>query len=296
MWVIFGLLAPICFACVHVLDSYCVDDVYEKPWMGMVVSSFASIAVLTLYPFILPFVHIETIEWQIIGAAFLAGIIIQVNQALYFEALDYSDASIVAAYWNMTPALVPLFSFVLFDELLGGTAYLGIAIIIISSIGFQLLDTKLHGMWNSFLLIFTAVILQIAAIFLMDYVFDNISFYFGFLIFSIGLIVGGIFPLLFMEIRVAFFENIIKLKKSFRLFVYIELINLLAYGFMQAALKYGIPSFVSALEATTPAFVLLAGLIFSKYTYLHINNKIFGFIKLKIFFICCMSIGVFMIY
>src|SRR3989344_5929656 len=147
MWLVFALLAPLLFAIVHVVDSYCVDDIYDKPWLGMIVSAIASLIVFLPAPYLLPLIDSSNITLQLVGAAVIAGVIIQINQAIYFEALDHSDASIVTAYWNMIPAFVPLVSFFVFQEQLSVKSYVGIFILVFSSVIFCLLDSTYKSRW-----------------------------------------------------------------------------------------------------------------------------------------------------
>ena len=107
MWLVFALMAPFFFAVVHVLDSYCVSDIFEKPWVGGLTSSLATVVVILMaMPFVLPFIEWSLPPSKIILLALLAGGLIQASQFLYFQALSYSEAGIVAAYWNMIPAIL----------------------------------------------------------------------------------------------------------------------------------------------------------------------------------------------
>jgi len=295
MWLVFSLLASLTFAIVHVLDSYCVDDIYEKAWMGMVVSAFASSIVFLPAPYIIPFMAPFHMSWQLISASFLAGIIIQINQALYFEALDHSDASMVTAYWNMIPAFMPIASFILLREVLSPYEYVGIFILISLSILLSLLDGNNKSEKIAFLLILIASILQVIAIFLMDYAFGEAPFYYAFLLFTTGLMSAGFFPLLFSDIRNVFYKNITHLSKHFRFFIYLEILNLVAYGLLQIALKFGNPSLVSAFEAITPANALIVALVISKIFKVNINKKVFNNIPTKLIIIGCMVVGVVMV-
>jgi hypothetical protein len=39
----YALLSPLLWAIVHLLDWYCVEQIFEKPWMGGIFSSLALI-------------------------------------------------------------------------------------------------------------------------------------------------------------------------------------------------------------------------------------------------------------
>jgi drug/metabolite transporter (DMT)-like permease len=140
MWLIFGLAAPLLWALVHILDEYCVDHLFEKPWMGVVTSAAASAIAFIGLPFILFYVDFSTFSLQLFLAAIIAGLFIQVSQGFYFTALSYSEAGIVAGYWNMIPALLPVASFIIFGQILSLNQYIGIVILIIASTALCLID------------------------------------------------------------------------------------------------------------------------------------------------------------
>jgi drug/metabolite transporter (DMT)-like permease len=179
MWLLFALMSPFFWAIVHVLDAHCVERVFDRPWMGVITSALTSLVVVLIIPFAIPFVSWQVPRWEIVLLALLAGAVIQLSQAFYFQALDYSEAGIVAAYWNMTPALLPIASFVVLNKVLGGWRYLGIAILILASVSFCLLDTNFKARWRSFLLMVLASGLQVGALLLEKHVFEEGTF-FGF--------------------------------------------------------------------------------------------------------------------
>src|SRR5687768_7864430 len=116
MWLFFALLTPLFWSVVHVMDSHCVDEVFEKPWMGMITSALTSTVIILFVPFIFPYFSDSALSPPIyyILLAILAGMFIQISQFFYFQSLAFSEAGIVAAYWNLTPALLPVISFLIF--------------------------------------------------------------------------------------------------------------------------------------------------------------------------------------
>lgn len=295
MWIFFALLAPLLFAIVHVMDSYCVEEIFEKPWMGMVISSITSMMVLLTIPFVMPFYSGVEISLNIFALAILAGVLIQINQAIYFEALNNSDASIVSSYWNLVPAITPLASYILLGDLLGIFQYVGILIIIFGSYFLSKIDKKISFNSNAFTLIFIASILQVTAIFIMNFVFDSAPYYLVFIGFNIGLTLTGLFPLLFTDAKAIFCTNIKSIYNNLKILIAIEIVNLFAYASLQAALKFGHPSLVTALEASTPAYVFLISLIMIKYTKISINKNTFYKKTQKLSLIFLMIVGIFLL-
>lgn len=265
MWLFFSLLAPLFFAIVHVMDSYCVEDVFEKPWMGMVTSALASTIALLPLPYIMPFLDWQMPSLEIILLALLTGALIQFSQAFYFQALSYSEAGIVASYWNMVPALVPVLSFVFLRERLSLPEYIAIYVLITASVLFCLIDSSLETRWKSFGLMCISALMQAAMFLLQDFIFANTDYYLGFTLITIGLIFAGVLPLVRKSVREVFYKNRSTLVLTAKLFVAIEIVNLLALAFSQKAVDLGIPSFVAAVESTIPAYTFMLMLLLAKF-------------------------------
>lgn len=265
MWLYFSLFAPLFFATVHVLDAYCVEDVFEKPWMGMITSALASIVALLPLPYLMPLLGWQMPSLEIVLLSLFTGMLIQLSQAFYFQALSYSEAGIVAAYWNMVPALVPILSLVFLAERLTLVQYSAIYVLITASVLFCLIDTNLEARWKSFGLMAASALMQAVMFLLQDVIFESIPYYLGFTLITIGLIITGCLPLLKKSVRSIFSANRNILVQSTKFFVIIEIVNLFALAFSQKAVDLGIPSFVAAVESTIPAYTFILLLILCKF-------------------------------
>jgi drug/metabolite transporter (DMT)-like permease len=259
MWLYFALLAPLFFGIVHVIDKYCVEDIFEKPWFGMITSALASLIIFAPLPYLLPLITWHWPALNIILMALAAGALIQLSQGFYFQSLAYSEAGIVAAYWNMVPAFVPILSFFILNERLSAFSYIGIAILIFGSTAFCLIDSNRGARWKSFGLMFIAALMQTIMFLLQDVVYANSGFLEAFLIITTGLIIAGCSPLLFKNVRNHLSSNSRLLIPAAKLFVIVEVANLIALALSQKAVDLGVPSLVAAVESTIPAytFVLL---------------------------------------
>ncbi len=261
MWVLYSLLAAMFFAAVHVLDSYCVDDIFDRPWIGGITSAMSSFVALIPLLFYWWWAQWPLPPLPIVGIALLAGILIQASQFLYFQALSHSESGIVAAYWNLVPLFVLVLSYIFFREVLAWYHYVGIAVIIGSSVGFCLIDENVDGRMRTILLMGAASALQAIMFLLEAIVFNNMPYLFGFMVITIGLIIAGLSPLAVPACFRFVMKGGTKLFKARYLFFGIELINLVALAFSQRAVSLGIPSFVSAVESTIPAHAFLLSLI-----------------------------------
>ena len=271
MWLIFSLLAPLFFAIVHVLDAYCVEDVFEEPWMGVVIGAISSVVIIFgTMPYIVPFISLPKPSLDVVVLAVLAGVLIQGSQALYFQSLAYSEAGIVGAYWNLIPLFIPIISFALLGELLAFREYLGIAILTFASTFILLLDSNKEFRTRSLILMIMASLLQAIAYIMLDQIYELTSFILTFYLMTLGLVLSGLTPICFRVVRKKMARNLNTLLKAAKFFILIEVANILALFFAQRAVDLGNPALVAAIETTIPAFtimlsIFLLGLTQDKY-------------------------------
>lgn len=297
MWLLLALASAFLWALVHVLDEHCVHRIFEKPWMGVTTSAVASVLILFTVPFIAPFYPITFPATHVVIPAFIAGFLIQISQGFYFHSLHKTEAGIVAAYWNFTPAMLPIISYLLLGTILTNKQYIGIIILICSSVLFCLLDTNLHARWSSFFFMMFASIFQSIALLLESYAFSESNEYYSvFLITTIGIITCGCIPLCIKEVRKLFVKNIYRLHSATKLLVIIEIINIAAIATSQKSIQIGIPSLVAAVESIIPAWTFLLSLfllwVIPGWKDPHAKNGL----TLKLPLILITSFGVWMVY
>ncbi len=261
MWLFFALIAPFFWAIVHVLDEHCVDHILERPWMGVITSAVASGLAYVALPFLAPSIDWSSAQVSLIALSFLVGCLIQLSQGFYFTALSFSEAGIVAAYWNMIPALLPIASFLLFGTVLTTSQYLGIVVLIFASTTMCLLDYHLETRIHTLSHMFFASALQVVAYLLMSRLYQSMDFFITFYSIITGIVVSGLAPLLIKKIRRRFSSSMIKIKPALLFFAVIEIANVLALGSAQMAIKLGDASLVAAAETTAPAFTLLLSIV-----------------------------------
>ncbi len=297
MWLLYSILASLFFATVHILDSFCVDDIFEKPWMGMITSACASLIAFAPLPYVLPFVSWSWPEINIIAMALAAGALFQFSHFLYFQALSYSQAGIVAAYWNLIPVFTPLISFVVLNQLLSPLQYLGIIVLVSSSTYMLSLDDDLITAKKAFTLMLAASSMQACAYLLLDHVYLYVEFVQGYLIMLISVISVGMSPLLFSGVRTTIKASYPSIKRAASLIISIEIFYLVALASAQKAISLGDPSLVSAVETTMPAFIFFLSTFFilSRFTARFSDPKSSHWLPQKMISILFMSIGVWLV-
>ncbi len=251
MWIQFALFSSFLWAIVHILDEHCVDKIFSKPWIGVITSSGISVGILLLIPIFN--VTVTVPNWSNLLICLTIGAIIQLSQLFYFHALDCSDSGTVSAYWNLTPVFLPFISYWLFGYLINGNSCIGIALLVFASVGLCLID-KFSGKWNTLFLMSIAAALQTVVVLLEKYIFDRTDFSGAFLSITVGIIISGLASLMIKKVRLTLFQDLPKIKKALPILISIELINWAALYTSQTAVKLGVPSLVSAIEASTPAY------------------------------------------
>ena len=251
MWIQYALFSSFLWAIVHVLDEHCVDKIFSKPWLGVVSSSGISAGIFLLLPLLnIPFV---IPHWDLLAICLVTGAIIQLSQYFYFRALDCSDSGTVSAYWNLTPIFLIIISYWLFGYLITSNNYLGIALLIIASIGLCSID-KFSNRWNTLYLMSIASGLLTIVMTIEKYIFDRTDFFGAFLSITAGMIISGLACLAITEVRSTLIRDLPKIQQALPIFIAIELLNLAALYTGQVAVKLGVPVLVSAIEASTPAY------------------------------------------
>jgi drug/metabolite transporter (DMT)-like permease len=251
MWLILALSSSLVWAIVHILDEHCVDKIFSKPWIGVLTSSAISAGIFLLVPFSGQKIVIPS--WEILAVCLLTGAVIQGSQYYYFLALDCSDCGTVSAYWNLTPTFLPVISYWLFGYVITGNNYVGIGMLILGSVGLCLND-RLPNKWDALYLMTIAASLQTIVVLLEKYIFDRTDFFGAFLAITVGTIGAGLSGFKSAAVRATFRANLPSIRQAWRVLVAIELLNWVALYLGQSAVKDGIPSLVSAIEASIPAF------------------------------------------
>jgi hypothetical protein len=188
-----------------------------------------------------PFLHTPIIipHWNVLLVCLFTGAIIQLSQVYYFRALDSSDSGTVSAYWNLTPTFLPVISYWLFGYLITGNNYIGIALLLIASIGLCAID-KFESKWDTLYLMSIAASIQTGVVLLEKYVFDRSDFFGAFLSITAGIFITGLLSLGMRTVRVSLVKDLPKIKATLPIFIIIELINWAALYSGQLAIKVGI--------------------------------------------------------
>jgi len=272
-----------------------VNKIFEKPWFGVITSSLSSMIVFQSIPFVAPFVDTSIPETTLIIIAFLAGCFFQSSQFFYFRALIYSDAGIVSAYWNFTPAFLPLASYIIFRQAFNLHQYIGIIIQIFASVGLCLVDSNLRTRWIALFFMLGGSMLQVIGYMMEDYVFDRAPFFPAYLIFTAGLITTGFVPLFWHTYRQQVLRNFRTLISFLRIFLLIEIVNLVAIALGQFALTSSSAPLVAAISSTIPMHIFLINLFLLRFVPKLVKRESPHKLPYKFGLVTCMVFGVWLL-
>lgn len=295
VWLILALASPLCWAIVHILDSYCVKNVFTQPWVGTATSSLTMLALLPFWCLGFLFADLKGVTPDIVVECVLAGAVFVISQATYFQALAKSEPGIVAAYWNLLPVILLVSSFFWTGQRLSSESYLGSLILVGSSVTFCLVDTNSSYRWTTFCLMFVGSWLQAIYFWLIEHIFRQCAVFPAFITIMVSMIVFGFIPLLFRPGRKEMSLNWPRIKSALVFLILIEVANLLAVASSQYAVEAGPAPLVATVEASLPAFTLglsvLLYLSFGKFG----DPKSFEHISTKLSLTLLMLIGIWLI-
>lgn len=258
-WFYLALLAPLLYAVVNLLDDNLLRHVYKSPYLGTIVSGlFAGLPLL-----ILPFVTLPYTPTNLMILAIVTGILNLVFIYFYFVSLGEGSPSTVVAVLGLSPAILPLLAAVFLNERLAGLQLVGLGLVVLASVGLSLSGRQKNSFKAITPLLLASTILCANSL-LLKYVFDRADFLSVYLLFSLGMMLGGC---LFTGFLIAKKDNELlasfrqTTKKFFLLFLVTELVGISAEFVLNLAISKGPVSAVRIIENIQPVYVLVIALL-----------------------------------
>ncbi|PIU98266.1 hypothetical protein COS61_02345, partial [Candidatus Wolfebacteria bacterium CG03_land_8_20_14_0_80_40_12] len=131
MWVIFSILAALCWAIVSIVDKYVLTKWVRKPIVPvMILGIIGLLASLFIYLFhgFSPLSYLNII-W-----AFVAGVLYILSMLFYFKAAKIEEISRIAPLWYLTPVFVLILAAIFLGEVFPLIKYLGIFLLVTGAI------------------------------------------------------------------------------------------------------------------------------------------------------------------
>jgi len=319
-WLVVAFVAPLLWALVNIIDAYFVNSVYRDEYDGATITGLFQLLPVVVLLF---FVHDKTEFWSAnfsngsfnpaLIFAFLAGFLYTCSYFFYFRALfKNSDVSLLQIIWSLTIVVVPLFTFLLWGEVLPMLKYLGMAVTLSGVIILSLSSTIRAKISSPFLwsIIWALILLSLgmtlserAYVNLDNLGLGNQGFLIGFIVFSVGALMAGVVAMI-MSKR----DYLPLVRKYFKVFLILEIISFAGTFFSQRAIDIAPSvSYVATIETFLPIFVIIISAIilfcsivfhFQQHRFLtikRIHDEQLSGIWIKIIATIIMAIGVYII-
>lgn len=258
MWVWVAFAVPVLFALDCVLDVFFIDRyLYRNPLHASIITGLFSGAVLVL---LLPgYKSFQLPEFQILFLAVANGVIYLLYIYFYFKALfKLNDAANLETFLGFSVFLVPVLGFLVLDEQFFQKHYLGIGI---ASCGVAILAFAncQRGQFSKSLVTMSSAIVLLSVTFVIqDKVYAHVGFYTGLVLFLIGKLMAAVLLWAGSDCKGVISDA----RKFSRLFIFSQLVGVIAVVFVQRAINIS-PSvtIVAAIEASTPFFIMVFSLL-----------------------------------
>lgn len=293
-WIYLALIAPLLWAVVVLIDDNLLKHVYRNPVFGAIISGlFGALPAITLL-----WNSTVPTEYSILALAAACGFFTVVMYHLYFNALDREEPSIVIALFSITPALLPFLAHIVVGESLTTTQLLGFVIVLLAGIVLSFTDVKKLKISSAFFYILGAAIITDMVLLGTKYVYDHTNFYTGFMYYSLGMGLGGLYHLYYAH----FSRQKLGLKKLLRkngiwvfaVLVVAEVINIAAEFVSNLAVSRGQVSIVKVLENIQPLYMLVFAVLLYPLFPKYFREGAKGRLRLKLGMMLIMLVGVYL--
>lgn len=277
-WLILAFLAPMSWALVNIIDVYFIGKVYKDALDGTIIASIFQVFPWIILAFFLKIDISQFINFGTHGSSFwidpilfvalFGGFLFTASLYFYFKALfNHNDVALLEIIWSLTVIAVPIISLFLFGEKLSFYKYLGMGVVLLGATMLSMsrgLRSKISSRYI-WIMVGAVIFLSFSMVF-EDKVYSDLTarglnnngFLVGFLFFSIGSFLTGIF------FAIAGKRNPFPLiKKYLKILLILEGISSFGSLASQGAISVAPSvSYVAALETFIPVFILLfSGLI-----------------------------------
>ncbi len=292
MWVLFSILAALCWAIVSIIDKYVFSKWVSNPLIPVTI--FCALGLLSSF-FIFSFRGFYELSYQNIFLCFLAGAFFILASVLYFKAVKIEEISRVVPLYYLTPLFTSVFAVFFLDEIFAPIKYLGIFLLVIGAVLISLRSLTDLRPGNALLLMILASIFYSLSAIATKYLLSFADFWTIFAYIRL-LLIFALVPMLYFCFR-DLVETVKKHGKKVIVAISLaEALTLIGTLLITIAMSIGSVTLVNALSSIQPFIVLLFAVIlsvfFPKILKEEINKQV---IFLKILAIALMFVGVILI-
>ncbi|MBK9520227.1 MAG: hypothetical protein IPO13_01035 [Rhodocyclaceae bacterium] len=266
LWLPIAFVAPVIWAVECLVDLYFVHDIYRDEWDATVISG-----VFMLIPWLIPVFGIlpfNPLPTHVMYLAFLGGALFLGSYLFYFRSLfRFADSPLILMLWETQILAVPFLTWLWFDEQLLPMHYVGIGLAFVGSLLFGAREGLLRdGLLRVAGTMVWAVLLFAASMVLQKEAYRNADgrFFDVYLMFSLG---GAVLSVIIVLVRPKTTMERVRRLGQFNstiltLLVLSEIVSCGVIVFSQRAIALApSASFVSAIESSVPAFIMLFSLL-----------------------------------
>ncbi len=291
-WIIFSILAALCWSFVVMADKYVVSKWFKEPLAVLIIVGVSGLIVSFGIYFIRGFQPLSSFN---VFLAIIGGAMTLLASVFYFKALKIEEVSRIVPLFYLSPLFVLFLAAIFLNETLAPLNYLGVIFLVGGSILISFKRFSKISFGKAFyLMILSAIVVSIRKI-IMKYVLDFTDYWTVFAYERIG---GSIAAIPIIYLYLSDLRDSVKKygKKVLAVLSVTEVLNLVALLLFTIAISIGSVTLVSASSSIQPFFVLLFAVILSVF-YPSILEEEIGksVILLKLLAIVLMFIGVFLI-
>jgi drug/metabolite transporter (DMT)-like permease len=258
MWLFFAFAAPALYAVAEIVDNYLSNRLFKNPWT---IVFYASLFNLLFLPVLFYAERPVMPSASLIPIILVLGFINFGYLYPYYKGLQNDDTSVVSAFFGIGRIFIPILAFLIVGEVLSPAQYVGVALIIISSVllSFHKRHAKLLFSKSFWYIGLAAFMLSFEGV-LLKYLFNHGVNYST----AVGgeLIVSTLFALpliLFPAVRKDLSGRHRAVRALIPVLAFEELFTFLAFSAEAYAITLAPVTIVKSIAMASPFFILLFG-------------------------------------
>jgi len=259
MWVIFSILAALCWAIVNIVDKYILTKWVRQPIILVIILAIIGLIASIIVYFIYGFSYLSYFN---IILAFIAGIFYILMAIFYFRAVKIEEVSRVIPLFFLSPLFILIFAGIFLGEVFILSQYLGIILLMVGAILISSKGLSRISLGKAFWWMMLSVIAISINALLTKYLLNFADYWTIFAWTRIGAAIG-IIPITYIYLPELI--NTVKQygKKVVAVISANETLNLFGILSVTIAVSIGYVTLVNALSSVQPFFLLLFAVILS---------------------------------
>ena len=259
MWVIFSILAALCWAIVNIVDKHILTKWVRQPIILVIILAIIGLIASIIVYFIYGFSYLSYFN---IILAFIAGIFYILMAIFYFRAVKIEEVSRVIPLFFLSPLFILIFARIFLGEVFILSQYLGIILLMVGAILISSKGLSRISLGKAFWWMMLSVIAISINALLTKYLLNFADYWTFFAWTRIGAAIG-IIPITYIYLPELI--NTVKQygKKVVAVISANETLNLFGILSVTIAVSIGYVTLVNALSSVQPFFLLLFAVILS---------------------------------